>query len=220
MRDVWWLFYPITGLQITDKTDRFDKPLFGDALLLSKDLLPSTVGRLGLNSETSDYDHEKDVRYLLSRGPRDFHSYLVVRRSGAMPGHHPRERSDKMTDSATERARIIASLLTVVLLSESRSGVTCGLTEEITDPLRRNVGALNFEKPGFSYQNLASDVGMSRIVWNEQQRISMSTQELGELFRREPYSALTKVIIGQRTTVSFSTVLRTFRAHGERGIAV
>lgn len=149
----WWVFLPFKGLDISDEQPDLEAPLFGDATIISKKHMVRLVPRLRMNERMAPgRDHEADLLYLLQNATfrEDFQSFVAVRRSARIDQSDARRSQATygyIVQKAKVRAERIASLLSLVLLTNSETWSTCGLVEQIHSHTK-TVTMLSFDLGG------------------------------------------------------------------------
>lgn len=195
----WWIFYPIKGLDIADEKHDLLEPMFGDSTLVSRKHVRQIVPLLHLNERMAPgHDHEHDITYMLENATLsdEFQSYVAVRRTGIPSVKSPWYPSP-ILQSAKSRAYEISALLSLVLLTRSKSGVTFGLVEQIHSQIRSLV-MLEFQDGGFKFQ-IGS--GRSRTQRRSKDIISLSRQQIQEILREDPFACLSNTLLPQSPTL-------------------
>ncbi len=208
LRDIqgdWWVFYPVTGLQIVEPLDTLQAPLFGDAAIVSKEqvggFLEQFIMSAGVNDKKADLEFAVNYRLPFTT---DFHSQLAVRRKGPLTHSHPLSRKDVRV-SADGRARAIAALLTVLMLASNNAGKTCCLEDQMTRGASKKTLALSFDTPGYSFMSGGDDMqGWLYGIFNTKQVIKASRVELESLFQQPPFARLVPIITRRRSAISAS----------------
>lgn len=189
----WWVFFPLKGLEITDPKHDLKTPLFGDTTVIARSQMKRIVPLLKLNKRHAPgHDHEADILHLVTwAGGEEYSSYVAVKRTG-QAGHGVND--NRLADAAEDRAFVVAAVLSIVFLAESRRGETCGLVQQL-HRRKRDLAMLEINEGGFVYQGGG---GQSRIILDRKFNIQVSRSQLKNLLRQDRYQGLANTVLIQQ----------------------
>lgn len=204
---MWWTFFPLKGLDITDRGHDLDTPLFGDATIISKRHVRQIVPLLRMNERMSPgHDHEGGVVFMMEHATfqSDFQSFIAVKRYGRQytAMSETQEASNAVSSLAKDAARrayTVASVLGLVLLARSSSGDTCGLVEQVYGQTKSLV-MLELREGGFRFES----GGAGRPIGSTARSIRMPRTELRSRLYKEASSGLSAALLPTRRLLSTS----------------
>lgn len=190
----WWIFYPLKGFDITNIRDDINKPMFEDSTIISRRHISRIVNLLGNSKKSS-----ADIEFILSKdiSRQEFNSFIAVRRTGVL---EQRKYESKLIKDATQRAYEIAALLSLVFLSRSRYGHTCGLVEQLHRQAQ-SISMFDFQYGEFSTQ-LSGQRSFADV--NSKLKIADTRAELKKELFKKRNKGLTNAILNKRTNLSKS----------------
>lgn len=192
----WWVFFPFTGLDITDKKNGLISPIFGDVAIVSKKHIGQIIQNLKLD-EHMPSENAEFIADMIENPVDEFQSYIAVRRTGILNAD---EYLSKPALEAKERAEQIAALLALVFLARSTSRKTCGLVEQIHSRVQ-SISMLDLENGGFSHS--FSSVSNSSVL-DAGNLIEISAKELTSILEKEEFKSLAQIILLQKSSLSKS----------------
>lgn len=198
-RTTWWVLFPFKGLDINDPRHDLNRPIWGDATVLSKRHIGQIVPLLKINERTTiGHDHERDVIYLLEHATfdQDFQSFIAVCRSSP----EDRVEINQIIEKAHQRAERVAALLAVAFLAHSKWRQTCGLVEQFHRRVQ-NTAMVDIKKGNFAFVSLNADP-VSKL--NEDETIPTSRKDLRAMFAQRDFRGLYTAIALQKPTLSSS----------------
>lgn len=162
----WWVLFPIIGLAVVDREPRIEKPLWGDATLVSMAHLEALVQRPRLNPRAKrPQNYGRDILFLLGvtgdlpvkarwHSPEEIPaSYLAIRRNLERDVNSTR---NFIPRSAIERAACLEAALAFGMLDDRESRFhTCGFLRHGRAPMTP-LAALEVEVGGFVAEFMGS----------------------------------------------------------------
>src|SRR5688500_10518728 len=116
----WWVLFPYSGLTITDETVDLDRPMFGDATVISMQHVPLILSQLERGALVSESGAVRALRGWIDAQTKDKQnasdSFIAVRRSGVL-SRHARQDSARTIEQARSRAYEIGALLSMAILA-------------------------------------------------------------------------------------------------------
>lgn len=194
------MFFPMKGISITDEHPQFQKPVFGDATLVSRSHVREFVPWLKLNERMSPrHNHEADVTYMLEHATlqEEFQAFIAVRRTGILTERTFRQ---VLVEQARSRASQIAATLALVFLLDSKTGKTCGLVEQLHRQTK-SVVALEFNEGGFMF---STGGGHSHTIVDNRKSIQVSISQLREILTRKEFIGLSSILLEQKSSCARS----------------
>jgi len=194
----WWVFFPVKGLDVLNKRHDLDKPLFGDATLVSKKHIRQIVHLLEANKRMGgDHDHERDIIYMMEHATltEDFQSLIAVQRSGTISEE---DRNPQIVRDSAARAYQIVALLALVFLARSHSGQACGLVEQLHRQTQ-SLAMLDLQGGGFRFR--IGGGHWSYTILDPKKTIQMSRGDLKKVLYQKRFTGLTQAVLSQRPSL-------------------
>ena len=195
-----WAFFPLKGLDVLNKTADLDRPMFGDATILSLAHIPSLLSLLSKSMKGSAAsDLSQTTKSILDyvNSVEEFQSFVVVRRTASTPA--PRSQSGPLSQeqwfvSARRRACLIASLISLVLLARSKRGRTCGLVEHLGRS-SENFFVMDFDVGTWAFQGGG---GGGHMIYAREQTVRLTRAKLLAAVGAKSFRVLSSVCLLRR----------------------
>jgi len=202
----WWVFFPILGLDLIDEQHDLDRPMFGDATLISKSHIAQIVPLLKLNERgISSHDNEGFITDLLVKHAtlrKEFHSYIAVKRKGSSKIYREKKGSAgpkiEIIEMATQRAAQIGALLSLSIISGSREWKTCGFVSQTGDQIE-SIAMISLDIKGFAYQ-----LGGKQSFTRSSDPLRITRAELRKCINNSPANAVAAILEPQKSPLGKS----------------
>ncbi len=180
-----WFLYPVFGLEITDKEDDLDSPMFEDATIISKRHLMKILKGRSYIAEMFTTSSVKENVY----------SFLAVRRTFRLPSkmidHDRYDKESAIEEDASKRAHQLAALIGLSFLAEGRTSFS--LAEHRYQAGRKCL-VLNVKDRSCSMTSKAKGLTLSSKP-QKGNILKLTRNRLSGKFNRKPSKWLAEVLI-------------------------
>jgi len=191
-RGTWWVLYPLEGMSISDREHDLDRPMFGDATIISGRHISHIVSGMKMRKAAKRF-----VTKLLQKPTfeQKFPSHLAIRRSGVV---QPPASNSKVVRDSIERAYELGALLGLVLLAKYRSSIKFGFVQQSYSSNQPAV--LVDHKSGRYYYGSSPD--RLTTLPRSSKPITISRRELNQVLGGERFVGLAQSLLPQKSRLA------------------
>lgn len=223
----WWVLFEVVGLRVAGDSHDLDKPLFGDATLLSTPAFGklSSIFLEGLSGPARMLESEwlATIATSSSLPNSAFDSYLAVRRTarsrfeGEEQGEEHHKPPASILRAAESRAEEIVALLNIICLVASGLEKACELgVGRISYSTRRM--AFNFIDKNLL--SVSTDSYQRPFRVNPLKPMHLRRRRLKQLFKQKRFDVVFRAIVWHDATIpkSFRRVIRQVTTRLSKGV--